>query len=161
MFAYEEQYAHMMETLAPCAFCANPDIKEREIARNELVWAFPTNIPVVPGHILVIPVRCVRTIAELTSEERGALLAMVEDVKKALRTAFGAEGFNHAWNEGGVAGQEISHLHLHILPRKAGDTGITKYEPRQFLYRPGSREKAPQEELLAVTNLVRAALARV
>jgi diadenosine tetraphosphate (Ap4A) HIT family hydrolase len=141
-----------------CAFCTNPENKEREIVRSDLVWAFPTNIPIVPGHLLVAPLRCVPTMGELTNEERTALLAMVEELKMPLRSAFGAEGFNQAWNEGESAGQTVSHVHIHLLPRKRGDEGVTSYEPRQFLYRPGSREKSPQKELLAIAEQVRHAL---
>lgn len=39
----------------------------------------------------------------------------------------------------GYASAYGSHFHLHIVPRKSGDTGILQYEPRAFLYRPGSR----------------------
>ncbi|MBI4150334.1 hypothetical protein HY488_02940, partial [Candidatus Woesearchaeota archaeon] len=56
------------------------------------------------------------------------------------------------------AGQNISHLHLHIIPRKGGDAGITDYEPRKFLYRPGSRETSPENELRDVAALIRRAL---
>lgn len=65
---------------------------------------------------------------------------MRERIVRALKNAFGAEGFHFAWNEGEAAGQRIPHLHLHIVPRKRGDEGIAEYEPREFLYRPGSRE---------------------
>jgi len=61
------------------------------------------------------------------------------------------KGFHHAWNEEKVAGQSIPHFHLHIVPRKQGDEGITEYEPRKFLYRPGSRETTPEKELQAIT----------
>jgi len=57
---------------------------------------------------------------------------------KAMTKVFEAEGFNYAWNEGEVAGQFVPHLHLHMLPRKKGDKGIYKYEPRKFLYRTGT-----------------------
>ncbi len=69
-----------------------------------------------------------------------------------------AEGFNLAWNEGKIAGQNVSHFHLHVVPRKIGDAGITEYEPRKFLYRSGSREESPDTELLAVANLIRSSI---
>ena len=64
------------------------------------------------------------------------------------------EGFNFAWNDGPIAGQSVPHFHLHVLPRKQGDTGITEYEPRQFLYRPGSREASPEAELAAIAKMI-------
>ncbi|MFZ1075142.1 MAG: HIT domain-containing protein [Minisyncoccia bacterium] len=141
-----------------CAFCEIPAIRKREICRNELAWAFLTNIPIVPGHTLVAPIRCVATFEELTPEERIAIFDLQSKIHDALRIAFGAEGFNYAWNEGKLAGQSVPHFHLHVLPRKEGDTGITEYEPRRFLYRPGSRNESPESELHSVSRLLRDAL---
>jgi histidine triad (HIT) family protein len=138
-----------------CDFCDSPDLKKREIFANDLVWALPTNIPIVPGHVLICPIRHLRTLGELSNEEREAIFNMLVTIKFALVKTFGATGFNYAWNEGETAGQNIAHLHLHILPRIEGDTGITKYEPREFLYRPGSRETKPEDELLAIANLIK------
>lgn len=141
-----------------CAFCTQPKIQERIIAKNDLVFAFPTYIPITPGHTLICPVRCVRTMDELTDEEVLAMNEMRKSVTGALRKAFGAEGFNFAWNDGAMAGQDVMHVHLHVVPRKTGDTGITKYEPREFLYRPGPREKTPEAELTAVADAIKKAL---
>jgi diadenosine tetraphosphate (Ap4A) HIT family hydrolase len=135
-----------------CIYCSAPEIKERTLKHNALAWAFLTNIPIIPGHTLVAPVRHVEKFDDLTDGERAAIFALAAEVKEALRATFGAEGFNHAWNEGALAGQSISHFHLHIVPRKAGDEGITEYEPRKFLYRPGSREATPEAELAAVAK---------
>lgn len=119
----------------------------RVFAENEHAFAFPTNIPITPGHSLVCPQRVVETIDELTAEELAGLLELVTVVKKALRKVVGAKGFNCAWNEGGKEyGQSVPHLHIHIVPRTPGDAGIHNYDPRQFLYRPGGREETPAEE---------------
>ena len=133
-----------------CVFCTNPNVKEREIIRNELASAFPTNIPIVPGHVLICPIRCVSNFNDLTSEEIAAIFDLQKKLKKSLRKTFSAEGFNYAWNEGEVGGQAVPHFHLHMLPRKEGDAGITEYEPRKFLYRPGSREHSSDDELASV-----------
>lgn len=141
-----------------CPYCELPAIKERMITNNDLAWAFPTNIPIVPGHVLIAPIRCAATFDELTQEEIAAIFDLREKLKTALVKAFGATGFNYAWNEGKLAGQSVPHFHLHMLPRKEGDTGITEYEPRKFLYRPGNREDGPEEELKAVSDLIMKAL---
>jgi diadenosine tetraphosphate (Ap4A) HIT family hydrolase len=73
-------------------------------------------------------------------------------VKEGLRRAYGAEGFNCAYNEGKNYGQSVPHFHLHVVPRTPGDNGISEYEPRKFLYRPGSREASPEAELAAVAR---------
>ena len=141
-----------------CAFCELPEVRLMEIARNKFAWAFPTNIPIVPGHVLICPIRCVPTFEELTEEERKAIFDLQTKLKKTLTKLFGAEGFNQAWNHGRAGGQSVPHFHLHLIPRKAGDEGITEYEPRKFLYRPGSREETPEKELQSISALIRKAL---
>lgn len=142
-----------------CPFCDRGILKERIIAENDLVFAFPTNIPIVPGHVLVCPKRHVKYFEDMTMEEREALEMLRRRLKKALKLTFAAEGFNYAWNEEPVGGQSVPHLHLHMLPRKAGDTGVLTYEPREFLYRPGPRTEAtPEEELAEVAKLIRSSL---
>jgi histidine triad (HIT) family protein len=138
-----------------CAFCTIPAIRGREIVRTELAWAVPTNMPIVPGHVLILPIRCVATFEELTLEEQHAIFALQSQIVHSLKKTFGAEGFNFAWNQEKIAGQSVPHFHLHIVPRKVGDTGIYQYEPRQFLYRPGVRDVSPEEELQNVAEMIR------
>jgi diadenosine tetraphosphate (Ap4A) HIT family hydrolase len=138
-----------------CPFCAENDGKPRMIVENKLAWAFPTNIPITPGHVLICPLRCVPTWEQLTDEEKTAIFDLRSTLRDALIKIFGAEGFHYAWNEGAVAGQSVPHFHLHMIPRKAGDEGITEYEPRKFLYRPGSRAETPQAELIEIASLIR------
>jgi len=141
-----------------CPFCDNPDVQSRVVVKNNLAFAFPTNIPITPGHMLVVPTRCVSTFDELTQKEIDAVLSLRKKIKEALIKAFNAEGFNYAWNEGVLAGQGVNHLHLHIVPRKEGDKGILGYDPRKFLYRPGSRVESPLEELDEIVKLVKSNL---
>lgn len=138
-----------------CVFCEIPEIKERTIIENNLAWAFPTNIPIVPGHVLILPQRCVSRLEDLDGAEKEAIFDLIGILKRALAKTFDAKGFNFAWNEGEIAGQKVPHFHLHMLPRKKGDTGITEYEPRKFLYRPGNRKESSEEELRAVSNLIK------
>jgi len=127
--------------------------------RNELVWAFPALKPIVPGHILICPVRCVATFEELTLDEQKVLFEAMTAIKKSLQKVFHATGFNHAWNENIVAGQTIPHLHLHVLPRTEEDEVRYGYEPRQFLYRPtADRMAPPQQELIEVAHSIAANL---
>jgi diadenosine tetraphosphate (Ap4A) HIT family hydrolase len=111
---------------------------------------------VVPGHTLVVPRRCVACFDDLLPSEVTGILSIRAAVKIALRTAFDAEGFNYAWNEGVVAGQTVPHFHLHILPRRDGDTGVLGYDPRQYFYRPGPREDSKIEDLERTAVMIRA-----
>jgi diadenosine tetraphosphate (Ap4A) HIT family hydrolase len=136
-------------------FIELPQIKERTYLENEFAFAFLTNIPITVGHTLVIPKREVLKYEDLTQEEKNAIEMLRVQVLKKLKEVFDYAGFNFAWNDGKIAGQSVPHFHLHIVGRKDGDTGILEYEPRQFLYRPGSREDSPEEELQAVCNLLK------
>ncbi len=136
-------------------FTTLPEIQARTIAENETAWAFLTNIPVTPGHSLISPKRVVANIDELTQVELLDIFSLVQTVKNGLKDVYGAEGFNCAWNEGEEYGQSVPHFHLHIVPRTPGDAGITEYEPRKFLYRPGSREASPEAELATAAASLR------
>jgi len=140
--------------MTKCAFCTNPEVKARTIIKNDLAFAFPTYIPITPGHILICPVRCVSKINELSQEELLAIFDLEKKLNLALAKAFNTDGFNYAWNEGESAGQAVPHFHLHMVPRKEGDIGIYQYDPRKFLYRPGSREKTPEGELKQIVSLI-------
>jgi len=141
-----------------CPFCDRDALSSRLIAENEHAFAIPTNIPITPGHVLVCPKRHARYYEELTEDEMRSIESLRVSLKEALKKAFGAEGFNWAWNEEQVGGQSVPHFHLHIVPRKGGDAGVHGYEPREFLYRPGSRDVSPDEELEAVSLEIRNAL---
>ncbi len=137
-----------------CVYCTIPEILERAIWKDDLVWAFPTNIPITEGHTLISPRRCVKTLADLTDAERLAILSCADRIMVALRSAYGAEGFNCVWNQEKLAGQSVPHFHLHIIPRKEGDTGLLGYDPRSMLYRTGDREPTAEEVLAVVTKTI-------
>jgi len=144
-----------------CAFCDIDQIKDRTIIENDLACAFPTNAPIVVGHTLIAPKRHVQYFEELTIEEREALEELRINLHGAMKKAFGAEGFNYAWNEEKIGGQSVPHFHLHILPRIQGDAGVHDYEPRQFIYRPipvDQRPQSTQQELREIAGIIRNAL---
>ena len=140
--------------MTDCAFCDRSELKSRIIFQDRLVFALLTKTPIVPGHALICPVRHVEKFEELTADELGALLNLRVKMRDALKDIFQAQGFHFAWNEGKIGGQSVPHFHLHVVPRKKGDAGITEYEPRKFLYRPGSRENKPDEELCDIAKQV-------
>ena len=143
-----------MNSIKDCKYCTLPEIKERTIIENDLAWAFPTNIPITTGHTLVSPKRCVQKLEDLTKDERLAVLELADKIMSALKTSFNAEGFNCAWNQEKLAGQSIPHFHLHIIPRKEGDTGVLGYVPRSMLYRTGDREPTSEEDLNKIKEII-------
>lgn len=130
----------------------DPDISYRIIAHNRLAFAFLTNTPIVPGHTLICPKQPIMASGGLTPEIWSDIMVLKAIVCAQLQKVLGAQGFNFAWNEGAVAGQSVPHFHLHVVPRKEHDTGIYQYEPRSFLYRPGSRAESPEQELLLLAQ---------
>jgi histidine triad (HIT) family protein len=142
----------------PCVYCTVPEIKERTIFENEYAWAFPTNIPITEGHTLISPKRCIKRLEDLSQEEKLAILDIAEKIMKALRISHQAEGFNSVWNQEKLAGQSVPHFHLHVIPRKEGDTGLLGYDPRSMLYRTGDREPTAEEELIKVQIAIQKAI---
>lgn len=144
--------------MSDCAFCNQEDLRDRIIAESELAFVFPTISPIVPGHVLISPKRHVKYYEDLTEQEKREIEGLRMKMKAALQKVFEASGFNYAWNEEKIGGQSVPHFHLHVLPRKEGDTGVYEYEPRKFLYRPlalSERPESPAEELKAVAELIR------
>lgn len=144
-------------------YTIHPSVAGRIIAQNEHAMCFPALMPIVPGHVLISPVRPVKYFEDMTSMEREALFSLLSTIKGALKIAFKAEGFNHAWNQEKIAGQSVDHFHLHVLPRKSGDTGILNYEPRDFLYRSTRIEDRPisqEQEIAQVVQLIQQALSQ-
>ncbi len=142
----------------PCVYCTIPEIKNREIIKNDLAWAFPTNIPITAGHTLISPIRCVKKLADLTTDERLAILDLADKIIESLKITYGAEGFNCVWNQEKLAGQSVPHFHLHIIPRIDGDSGLLGYDPRSMLYRTGDREPTEESKLLEIRDLIKSNL---
>lgn len=91
------------------------------VAANALAFAIRDGFPVSPGHTLVITRRVVATWFDATSEERVALLELVDIVKRQLDAEFRPAGYNVGFNAGTAAGQTVMHLHVHVIPRYTGD----------------------------------------
>lgn len=90
-------------------------------ASNELAFAIRDRYPVSPGHTLVITKREVPTWFDASRDEQLAVMALVEEVKQALDREFAPAGYNVGFNAGEAAGQTVMHLHVHVIPRYAGD----------------------------------------
>ncbi|OAP60483.1 hypothetical protein AYL99_05485 [Fonsecaea erecta] len=77
--------------------------------------------PLLPGHILICPVRSVPRLAQLTSAETADLFNTVRLVSRTLERVFRASSFNVAVQDGVDAGQSVPHVHVHVIPRQKGD----------------------------------------
>jgi len=96
--------------------------KSEWVAFNELAFAIRDAYPVSPGHTLVVPKRMVSSWFEATQFEHRALLDLIQQVKAQLdHEDRPPDGYNIGLNVGEAAGQTIPHLHVHVIPRYAGD----------------------------------------
>ena len=102
-----------------CPFC-NP-LKEEIVLANNLCYARYDKFPASPGHLLLIPYRHIPTLFDATDAELATLLALVREAKDLLDERFHPDGYNIGVNVGTAAGQTVMHLHVHVIPRYAGD----------------------------------------
>ena len=86
-----------------------------------LSLAFKDVFPVSPGHTLIIPKRHVESYFDLTNQEREDMNALMIRVKAKLKDELQPQGFNIGINEGFAAGQTVSHINMHLIPRFKGD----------------------------------------
>jgi len=77
--------------------------------------------PILPGHILVSPLRRVPRIADLTPAEVADLFQTVQTVSKTISRVFNATALNIAIQDGEDAGQSVPHVHAHVIPRRSED----------------------------------------
>jgi bis(5'-adenosyl)-triphosphatase len=103
-----------------CPFCA-PDLQRLSFAESEDFIAIYNIAPILPGHSLVVPRWHVRSLMELSNSELGEMMVFARDAVKILLKTFGSEAFNWTIQEGDEAGQTVSHLHLHLIPREPND----------------------------------------
>jgi bis(5'-adenosyl)-triphosphatase len=89
--------------------------------QTKLSAAFVNLRPIVPGHVLIMPQRIVARMEDLSEDEYLDMWKSVRNVQKILTIQYHATAFNVAVQDGRAAGQSVPHVHVHILPRKAGD----------------------------------------
>jgi ATP adenylyltransferase len=109
-----------------CLFCLKaqePDPEAHIVHRGELCYVVLNRFPYNNGHLMVVPYAHVATLEDLGTETAAELMALTQLSLEVLREAYCAEGFNVGANIGAAAGAGIEgHVHLHVVPRWAGDT---------------------------------------
>lgn len=112
-----------------CIFCENPkkgnDRKNLILYRGRLCYVIMNKYPYNNGHLMVVPFKHASEIEELPGRTLGELMGMTKYAILCLKEIMRPEGFNTGLNIGKVAGAGIDeHLHMHIVPRWAGDTSF-------------------------------------
>lgn len=107
---------------SPCVFCEKLE-KGESILKNELAFAIPDTFPVTQGHTLVLPIRHVTDYFDLVKKERNAIEEIILLRRlQILNQDRTVSGFNIGVNCGEDAGQTMYHCHVHLIPRRKGDT---------------------------------------
>jgi ATP adenylyltransferase len=112
-----------------CIFCeagagsaANEDLV---LVRGRLAYVILNLYPYNNGHLMVVPMRHLPSLARATRDELDELMRLTRDAEIALTEAYTPQGINVGINLGRPAGAGIvDHLHIHLVPRWNGDTNF-------------------------------------
>lgn len=126
------------------------EIPSYKVYEDQKTFAFLDIMPMAPGHTLVIPKTPVRNIFDITPDDFAAVSQVAQRIAKAAMGAFDADGVTLQQLNEEAGGQSIFHLHMHVIPRKAGVA----------LLPPMSRKEAP-EVLETYAARLAAAVARI
>ncbi|MBK5198791.1 MAG: HIT family protein [Methyloceanibacter sp.] len=112
--AYDQNnvFAKMLRGEIPC----------HKIYEDENTLAFLDIMPRTEGHALVITKEKARDLFDVSPQALAKLMAVVQKLAPVIQDATGAEGLLIQQFNGAAAGQTVFHLHVHIIPRKAGET---------------------------------------
>ena len=100
-----------------CELCAPQSV----VAQNDLAYVRYDSNSLSKGHVLVIPRRHVASFFDMTAEEQGAVLTLLADAQRKIEKEYSPDGYNIGVNVGKAAGQSRMHVHVHLIPRYAGD----------------------------------------
>ena len=108
-----------------CLFCKiiSGKIPSNKVYEDDAVLAFLDIYPASEGHTLVAPKKHFSNFTDMNAEGVASLFEVARKVTAAVEKAFSAEGSNIGINNGEAAGQEVPHVHVHVIPRKKGDGG--------------------------------------
>jgi histidine triad (HIT) family protein len=106
-----------------CVFCKiiAGDISAKVIMQNEKAMALLDAFPLAPGHTLVIPKSHYAKLQQMSEQDARAVFEIVWKLAGAVETGSQVNASTIAIHNGSEAGQEVPHVHVHIVPRKIDD----------------------------------------
>jgi ATP adenylyltransferase len=113
-----------------CVFCrlaesGVPSVDNLVVWRGKAAFVVLNAYPYASGHVLVLPLRHVGSLNELTEAEASEVWEATRKAVRTIETAYDPDGLNMGANLGRAAGAGIpTHVHLHVLPRWAADTNF-------------------------------------
>ena len=131
-------FCDILSGLAPASF----------VYRDEQCAAFMDIRPVNPGHVLVVPLAHAAELTVLDEKTGAHLFRVGQRLAGALRrSGVKCEGVNLFLADGAAAGQEVLHVHLHVIPRFHKDGFGLRFSPAYFI-RPNRSELEKNAELI-------------
>ena len=123
------EYVGSAEEQEGCVFCkaveAGDDATALVVHRGQQAIVLLNKFPYASGHLMVAPSRHVGEFGELTDGEALELHRLAGQGIGALSQIYQPQGYNLGWNLGRIAGAGVvDHVHLHVVPRWAGDTNF-------------------------------------
>jgi len=122
------EYIESADEQEDCLFClalAGEDESGLVVHRGEHAFALLNKYPYASGHLIVAPNSHLAELADLSDEEVLEMHRLAEGGMAALAETFAPQGYNLGWNLGRIAGAGVlDHVHLHLVPRWAGDTNF-------------------------------------
>ena len=122
------EYIEQADEQEGCIFCfaAEGDDEESHVVhRGSRAFVILNKFPYSSGHLMVAPYRHVGEFGELEDEEALEVHRLAGHGLGALAAVYRPQGYNLGWNLGRIAGAGITdHVHLHVVPRWAGDTNF-------------------------------------
>ena len=134
-----------------CIFCriVRGEVPSHKVYEDESTLAFLDIYPSAPGHTLIIPKAHVARVEDLSPEDAEALFRTLHGLVGPIQEAMESPASSVGINNGPDSGQEVSHVHIHVIPRFRGDRGGII----QGLVR--STERPSGETLLEIAERIR------
>lgn len=139
--------------LSECAFCRiiAGDLAAHLVTEDDDCLAFLGLRPAAYGHTLVVPRKHVETLWDADTETAVAVMRSTQRVASLLRASLGPDGLTLRQNNGAASGQDVPHLHIHLVPRWHGDGPIGwPYPPAAPLDPPFTLVRSPRQPHVAV-----------
>ena len=135
----------------PCTFCRiiQGEASAHVVYEDDRVLAFLDIHPSAPGHTLIIPKAHVARVEDLSEEDASALFKALHRLVGRIQDAVDATSSTIGVNNGPESGQEVPHVHIHVIPRFRGDRGGII----QGIARSGRRPS--QEEMQRIAERIR------
>ena len=117
-----------------CIFCAiiKGQAPAAKVYEDEKMLVIMDKKPITEGHLLIIPKRHSEYLTEMNDDTLGEMFKLAKKVGVALKKSkLGCKAINYFLADGAEAGQEVFHVHLHIIPRYRGD-GFFMHMPKKY-----------------------------